>query len=87
MNRRSSACCSGVDSGVLNDAVRRAAQATGSTYVDLNRVSDGHDACQPVGVRWVEPVLSGSNPVVVVHPNVLGQRRIARQVLRVLDLR
>ena len=43
----------------LNDAVRRAAAATGATYVDLNAVSEGHDACQPIGVRWVEPVLPG----------------------------
>src|SRR5262249_2934484 len=31
----------------LNDAVRRAAAATGATYVDVSRVSEGHDACQP----------------------------------------
>ncbi len=45
----------------LNDAVRRAAAATGATYVNLNGVSNGHDACQPIGVRWVEPVLQGTN--------------------------
>ena len=50
----------------------------GSTYVDLGRASDGHDACQDPGVRWVEPVLQGTNPV-VVHPNALGERRMARQ--------
>jgi hypothetical protein len=70
----------------LNDAVRRAAAATGATYVDLNRVSEGHDACRPIGVRWVEPVLQGTNPV-VVHPNALGERHLARRTLRVLHLR
>ena len=70
---------------VLNDAVKRAAAATGSTYVNLNRVSDGHDACQPVGVRWVEPVLQGTNPV-IVHPNALGEARMAARTVRVLDL-
>jgi hypothetical protein len=70
---------------VLNVAVERAASATGSTYVDLGRVSDGHDACQDPGVRWVEPVLQGTNPV-VVHPNALGERRMARQAIRRLDL-
>lgn len=70
---------------VLNDAVRRAAAATGATYVNLNRVSEGHDACQPVGVRWVEPVLQGTNPV-VVHPNALGEQRMARRAIRVLGL-
>lgn len=68
---------------VLNDAVRRAADATGATYVDLNKVSDGHDACKPIGTRWVEPVLAGTNPV-VVHPNALGERKMARRAMRVL---
>lgn len=69
----------------LNDAVRRAAAATGSIYVNLNKVSDGHDACQPIGVRWVEPVLQTTNPV-VVHPNALGEREMARQAMKVLRL-
>jgi hypothetical protein len=69
----------------LNDAVRRAAAATGATYVDMNRVSDGHDACQPIGVRWIEPVLQGTNAV-VVHPNALGESRMAAQAMRVLGL-
>ena len=69
----------------LNDAVRRAAAATGVTYVDLNEVSEGHDACQPLGVRWVEPVLQGTNPV-VVHPNSLGELHMATQTKAVLGL-
>ena len=71
---------------VLNDAVRRAAATTGVAYVNLNRVSDGHDACQPIGTRWVEPVTQGTNPV-VVHPNALGERKMARQTMTVLGLR
>jgi len=71
---------------VLNDAVRRAARRTGATYVGLDRVSDGHDACQPVGTRWIEPVTQGTNPV-VVHPNALGERRMATRTIRVLGLR
>jgi lysophospholipase L1-like esterase len=69
----------------LNDAVRRAAAATGVTYVNMNRVSDGHDACQPIGVRWIEPVLQGTNPV-VVHPNALGEQHMAAQAMKVLAL-
>jgi hypothetical protein len=69
----------------LNNAVRRAAAATGATYVNLNRVSEGHDACQPMGVRWVEPVLQGTNPV-VVHPNALGEKHLAKRTMRVLKL-
>ena len=70
----------------LNDAVRRAAAATGATYVNFNSVSNGHDACQPIGVRWIEPVLQGTNPV-VVHPNALGESQMAAQAITVLRLR
>jgi lysophospholipase L1-like esterase len=70
----------------LNDAVRRAAAATGATYVNFNAVSEGHDACQPIGVRWIEPVLQGTNPV-IVHPNALGEREMADRTMTVLHLR
>jgi lysophospholipase L1-like esterase len=73
------------EQATLNDAVRRAAAATGATYVDLNKVSNGHDACKPIGVRWVEPVLAGTNPV-IVHPNALGESKMAAQALKVLHL-
>jgi len=69
----------------LNDAVRRAAAETGATYVNMNKVSDGHDACRPLGVRWIEPVLQGTNPV-VVHPNALGEANMAAQAIRTLGL-
>jgi lysophospholipase L1-like esterase len=70
----------------LNDAVRRAAAATGSIYVNMNVVSEGHDACKPIGVRWIEPVLQGTNPV-IVHPNALGESEMAAQTIKVLRLR
>ena len=69
----------------LNNAVRRAAAGTGSRYVDFSTVSEGHDACQAQGVRWIEPVLQGTNPV-VVHPNALGERHMAKRAMRVLHL-
>lgn len=69
----------------LNDAVSRAAAATGSTYVDFSTASNGHDACQPPGVRWIEPVLQGTNPV-IVHPNALGESEMAAQTMAVLGL-
>jgi lysophospholipase L1-like esterase len=69
----------------LNDAVKRAAAATGVTYVNMNKVSEGHDACQPIGVRWIEPVLQSTNPV-VVHPNALGEQQMAAQAMKVLEL-
>lgn len=69
--------------GTLNDAARRAAAATGATFVDLGVASDGHDACKPVGVRWVEPFLGGTN---VVHPNAFGEAQMARQAMFQLGL-
>ncbi|HEV7648462.1 MAG TPA: SGNH/GDSL hydrolase family protein [Actinophytocola sp.] len=69
----------------LNDAIARAAAATGATYVDLSAASNGHDACQPSGTRWIEPVLAGTNPV-VVHPNALGEANMAAQAISTLGI-
>ncbi|MFL6124515.1 SGNH/GDSL hydrolase family protein [Actinophytocola sp.] len=69
----------------LNDAVSRAASATGATYVDFGVASEGHDACQATGTRWIEPVLQGTNPV-VVHPNALGEANMAARTAAVLGL-
>ncbi|MEU6672443.1 SGNH/GDSL hydrolase family protein [Streptomyces sp. NPDC046727] len=69
----------------LNAVVERAAEETGATYVDFAEVSAGHDACQAVGTRWIEPLLFGQN-IVPVHPNALGERRMAERTMSVLGL-
>lgn len=69
----------------LNRTVQRAASETGATFVDMAAASDGHDACKPLGTRWVEPVLFGTN-FVPVHPNALGETRMADQAIGVLKL-
>jgi lysophospholipase L1-like esterase len=69
----------------LNAAIGRAAAATGTTYVNLNAASTGHDACKPTGIRWVEPALLGTNPV-IVHPNALGEANMAARALAALHL-
>ncbi|WP_435614844.1 SGNH/GDSL hydrolase family protein [Streptomyces coelicoflavus] len=69
----------------LNDAVRRAAEETGATYVDFSEVSDDHDACADRGTRWIEPLLFGTS-LVPVHPNALGERRMAEHTMSVLGL-
>jgi hypothetical protein len=51
----------------------------------MSGVSEGHDACQPIGVRWIEPALLGTNPV-IVHPNALGEAKMAEQTIAVLGL-
>lgn len=68
----------------LNDAVRRAAEATGVTFIDQSKNSAGHDACRPAGVRWVEPPV-GMN-YVPVHPNAAGERGMADRAAAVLHL-
>jgi lysophospholipase L1-like esterase len=70
----------------LNAVVKQAAAKAKVTYVDLNKISEGHDACQPIGTRWIEPVLQGTNPV-IVHPNALGEAAMAAQTMSVLKLR
>ncbi|ANP51045.1 lipase [Streptomyces griseochromogenes] len=69
----------------LNAVVERAAQETGATYVDFAQASAGHDACQPTGSRWIEPLLFGQN-IVPVHPNALGEQRMAERAAIVLGL-
>ena len=71
---------------VLNNAVRRAARKTGSVYVDVPKASVGHDACQAIGTRWVEPVVAGTNPV-IVHPNARGEARMAALTIKRLRRR
>lgn len=70
----------------LNAAVERASQETGATFVDFAEVSDGHDACTPLGTRWIEPLLFGTS-LVPVHPNALGERRMAEHTMEVLGLK
>ncbi|MEU6105292.1 SGNH/GDSL hydrolase family protein [Streptomyces flaveolus] len=69
----------------LNAVVQRAAEETGVTYVDFAGVSEGHDACKAAGTRWIEPLLFGRN-LVPVHPNALGERRMAEHTMDVLGL-
>ncbi|MFI6091780.1 SGNH/GDSL hydrolase family protein [Streptomyces sp. NPDC051218] len=69
----------------LNKTMQRAASETGATFVDMAAASEGHDACKPRGTRWIEPVLFGTN-FVPVHPNALGESRMADQAISVLKL-
>ncbi|MFI2371984.1 SGNH/GDSL hydrolase family protein [Streptomyces sp. NPDC018833] len=69
----------------LNAAVEKAAAETGVTFVDMAGVSKGHDACRPIGTRWIEPLLFGTN-VVPVHPNAAGEAAMADQAAAVLGL-
>lgn len=67
----------------LNGVIEQAARQTGATYVDFAQASEGHDACQAAGVRWIDPLFPTTSPV---HPNALGQRQMAARTLAVLGL-
>ncbi|MGW8378106.1 SGNH/GDSL hydrolase family protein [Streptomyces sp. ODS28] len=69
----------------LNAAVEKAAARTGTTYVDMAGVSEGHDACKPAGTRWIEPAFF-STSLALVHPNPRGERGMADQTARTLGL-
>ncbi|CRK57976.1 putative secreted hydrolase [Alloactinosynnema sp. L-07] len=69
----------------LNQVIATAASQTGVTFVDLAAASEGHDACKPIGTRWVEPALWGTN-FVPVHPNALGEAKMAERAMAVLGL-
>ncbi len=62
-----------------NEALRQEAENTGAVFVDTFPHSIGHDACQPPGVRWIEP-LFGSLTGVAVHPNAMGEEQDALRV-------
>ncbi|MEP7022074.1 MAG: SGNH/GDSL hydrolase family protein [Pseudonocardiales bacterium] len=65
---------------VLNNVVRQAAAVTGARYVDTFTPSAGHDACQPIGTRWLEPVIAPINAY-PVHPNSVGEAHMAQETL------
>ncbi|MEO9328930.1 SGNH/GDSL hydrolase family protein [Gordonia aurantiaca] len=66
----------------LGDAMRRAAAVTRTTYVDMIKVSAGHDACAG-DRRWVEPNL-GAASLPAMHANVRGQQAMADRVVAAL---
>ncbi len=65
---------------LLNAVVRAAAALTGSRFIDMAPASQGHDACQPVGQRWIEPAVAPINAF-PVHPNAAGEAAMAQQTL------
>jgi hypothetical protein len=64
----------------LGDAdLKKEARANGAIYVNTFTASEAHNACEPPGTRWIEPVF-GSLTGVAVHPNALGQENDAFDV-------
>lgn len=67
----------------LNAMLATEAAGNGATYVDTFTPSIGHDACQPIGVKWIEGILPTS-PAYPVHPNLLGMQGDAADVIAAL---
>jgi hypothetical protein len=68
---------------VGNADIEAAAKANGAFFVNTFKASEGHNLCEPVGTRWIEP-LFGSLTGVAVHPNAIGQEQDAFDVERVM---
>lgn len=67
----------------LNAMLAAQAGAAGVDFVDTYTPTIGHDACQPVGRKWVEG-LTPTSSAAPVHPNALGMAAIAKAVVGVL---
>jgi lysophospholipase L1-like esterase len=64
----------------LNGMLAQQAAANGARVVDVYAASAGHDACQPPGIRWVEPVVP-VNAAAPLHPNLLGMQAMSSLVV------
>jgi hypothetical protein len=64
-----------------NASFRREAKSNDAVFVNTFGPSAGHNACEAVGTRWIEP-LFGSLTGVAVHPNALGEENDAFDVER-----
>ncbi|MGW1195425.1 SGNH/GDSL hydrolase family protein [Streptomyces sp. NPDC002536] len=64
----------------LNTVLARAARSAGAVFVDMHPASTGHDVCAPDGARWSEGLLP-SRAALPFHPNLAGERAMAREAL------
>jgi len=65
----------------LAEVTRAAAQATGTTLIDMTTAGAGHDACS------AEPWVNGAKPAhgALFHPTLAGAQAAARQIQLTLD--
>lgn len=69
----------------LNAMLATEAADAGVTFVDAEAAGQGHDACQPPVLRWVEPAIPAS-PAAPVHPNLFGMEGTAAALRAALGL-
>ena len=63
----------------LSEAVRRAAETTGSTYVDVWKASSGHDICSED--PWVNGSVDDEKTAARYHPFAAEQQAVAKLVV------
>ena len=68
----------------LNGMLAQQAAANGATIVDAYAASVGRDACQPPGLRWVEPA-APANAAAPVHPNILGMLGMSAELVKAVN--
>ncbi len=64
---------------VGNKMIKEGAKANGAIFVDTFKPSEGHNACQEPGTRWIEPLFNSLTGV-AVHPNATGEEQDAFDV-------
>jgi lysophospholipase L1-like esterase len=67
--------------GLLNDSLRKGAEAAGASYVDMEAVSEGHDVCAK-GRAWVNGPRFRAGVAAPFHPKINGMRAVAVEVFR-----
>jgi lysophospholipase L1-like esterase len=63
----------------LSDAMRSAAKASGSRFVDMYAASDGHDVCAG-RAAWVNGVRTDTNRAASLHPFAQEQQAVADRI-------
>jgi len=63
----------------LNDKIRSAARQTGSGYVDVATLSEGHELCS--SEPWVHSMTDKPGKAVAYHPLEAEQRAVAEQLV------
>ncbi|MGK2877490.1 MAG: SGNH/GDSL hydrolase family protein [Solirubrobacterales bacterium] len=61
----------------INQTLRTTAEANEAIFVDLFAAGVGHDACQPAGRRWTNPVKGVGAAGWPLHPNLAGSKAAA----------
>ncbi|MEV6909248.1 SGNH/GDSL hydrolase family protein [Amycolatopsis sp. NPDC051071] len=70
----------------LNTRMAEQSAAHDASYVDIRTPSIGHDACQLIGVKWIEGLIPSvvNNSFAPLHPNAAGLAAVVPSIRKVL---